>query len=126
MSRDTKTCKQCGIIYYKGFFGAGYKYCSKICRDSFWDGKRNVYHRKRYQRLYKKTSMNCDLCGRDIERVGVSKHISKYCSTRCMFMGRRARKGQKYCYVRIPVTVQKLVKIHVKDIPIILNRGRLI
>ena len=123
MSKDTNICKQCGTKYYKGFFGTGYRYCSKMCRDNFWYKKRNVYHRKRYQRLYKKTSMNCDLCGRDIERVGTSKYISKYCSTRCMFMG---RKRQKCCYVRIPVTIQKLVKIRIKDIPIILNRGRLI
>jgi len=38
-----------------------------------------------------------------------------------MLMGVRERKGQKYCYVRIPVTVQKSVKILIKDIPYILG-----
>ena len=124
MSKDTNICKQCGAKYYKGFFRTGYKYCSKICRDTFWHGKRNEYYRKRYQRLYKKTHKNCKLCGRDIESVGSSKNISKYCSTRCMLMGRRVRKGQKYCYVKIPVTVQKSVKILIKDIPLILKKSQ--
>ena len=120
MSKDTRRCDQCNTLYEKGFFGTGYRYCSQVCRDE----KRNEYHRLRYRKLHKKTSINCDVCGRDIGKVGKSKNISKYCSPKCMWVGTRVRqRGQKYCYVRIPVTVQKLVKIPVEDIPLILKRG---
>ena len=121
MSKDTNKCKSCGTTYQKGFFGAGYRYCSQRCSKSYWRVKRREYNKRRYQRLHKKTIRNCNICGRDIGNVGSRNNISKYCSTRCMFMGSRARKGQKYCYVRIPVTVQKLVKIAVKDIPYIIG-----
>ena len=122
MSKDTNRCKSCGTLYQKGFFGAGYKYCSQRCSKSYWRVKRNEYNKKRYQRLHKKSTC-CNICGRDIGRVGSRENISKYCSTRCMGMGIRQRKGQKYCYVRIPVVVQKSVKILIKDIPLILTRG---
>ena len=120
MSKDTNKCKSCGILYQKGFFGAGYKYCSQVCSKAYWRVKRNEYNKRRYQRLYKKSTC-CNICGRDIGRVGSRENISKYCSTRCMGMGTRQRKGQEYCYVRIPVVVQKSVKILIKDIPYILG-----
>ena len=120
MSKDTRRCDQCNTLYEKGFFGTGFKYCSDRCRAE----KKSDCARLRYRKLHKKTSTNCDLCGRDIGSVRNRKNISKYCSTRCMYMGTRIRKrGQKYCYVRIPITVQKLVKIPVEDIPLILKRG---
>ena len=122
MSKDTNRCNHCGTLYQKGFFGTGYKYCSQLCSKSYWRTKRNEYSKKRYQRLYKK-STRCDICGRDIGSVGSRENISKYCSARCMYMGRRERKGQKYCYVKIPVTVNKLVRIPIKDLPFILKRG---
>ena len=122
MSKDTRKCNVCSKQYEKGFFGAGYKYCSQRCSKSYWRVKRNEYNKKRYQRLHKKSTC-CNICGRDIGRVGSRENISKYCSTRCMGMGTRQRKGQKYCYVRIPVVVQKSVKILIKDIPLILKRG---
>ena len=89
------------------------------------------YQNKRYHRLRKLqgnhkwnlTVRPCLLCGRDIGSVRVRKNVNKYCSTRCMFLGRRYRKGQKYCYVKIPVTVNKLVRIPIKDLPFILKRG---
>ena len=121
MSRDTNKCKCCAKLYQKGFLGAGYKYCSKICRESDWRMKNAEYCKERYKRLHKKTIRDCVICGRDIGSVGSRNNISKYCSTRCMFLGRKVRNGQKYCYVRIPITVQKLVKIEVKDIPLILK-----
>ena len=113
----TRRCDQCNTIYEKGFFGTGYKYCSKLCREV----KRNEYQKILYQRQRKKTSMDCHICGRDIGGVGISKNINKYCSTRCMDMGTRQRKGQKYCYVKIPITVQKSVKVLIKDLPYIIG-----
>ena len=122
MSKDTNRCKSCGTLYQKGFFGSGYRYCSLRCSKSYWRVKRNEYNKKRYQRLHKKSTC-CNICGRDIGSVRNRKNISKYCSTRCMFLGRRYRKGQKYCYVKIPVTVNKLVRIPIKDLPFILKKG---
>ena len=115
----TRRCDECNTLYEKGFFGSGYKYCSTLCRKK----KALAYQNKRYQRLRKLTVRPCLLCGRDIGSVGGRKNVNKYCSARCMYMGRRERKGQKYCYVRIPVTVQKLVKIPIRDIHLILSRG---
>jgi len=119
MSKDTRRCDECNTPYEKGFFGTGYKYCSTLCRKK----KALAYQNKRYQRLRKLTVRPCLLCGRDIGSVRVRKNVNKYCSTRCMFLGRRYRKGQKYCYVKIPVTVNKLVRIPIKDLPFILKRG---
>ena len=119
MSKDTRRCDECNTTYEKGFFGTGYKYCSISCRKK----KALTYQNKRYHRLRKLTVRPCLLCGRDIGSVRVRKNVSKYCSTRCMFLGRRYRKGQKYCYVKIPVTVNKLVRIPIKDLPLILKRG---
>ena len=119
MSKDTRRCDECNTPYEKGFFGTGYKYCSISCRKK----KALTYQNKRYHRLRKLTVRPCLLCGRDIGGVRNRKNISKYCSTRCMFLGRRYRKGQKYCYVKIPVTVNKLVRIPIKDLPFILKRG---
>ena len=119
MSKDTRRCDECNTPYEKGFFGTGYKYCSISCRKK----KALAYQNKRYRRLRKLTVRPCLLCGRDIGSVRVRKNVSKYCSTRCMFLGRRYRKGQKYCYVKIPVTVNKLVRIPIKDLPFILKRG---
>ena len=127
MSKDTRRCDECNTPYEKGFFGTGYKYCSISCRKK----KTLTDQNKRYHRLRKLlgnhkwnlTVRPCLLCGRDIGSVRVRKNVSKYCSTRCMFLGRRYRKGQKYCYVKIPVTVNKLVRIPIKDLPFILKRG---
>jgi hypothetical protein len=119
MSKDTRRCNHCNTSYDKGFYGTGYKYCSTLCRKK----KHLADQNKRYQRFRKLTIRPCLLCGRDIGSVRVRKNVNKYCSTRCMFLGRRYRKGQKYCYVRIPVTVQKLVRIPIRDLPLILKRG---
>ena len=119
MSKDTRRCDECNTPYEKGFFGTGYKYCSTSCRKK----KARAYQNKRYRRLRKLTVRPCLLCGRDIGSVRVRKNVSKYCSTKCMFLGRRYRKGQKYCYVKIPVTVNKLVRIPIKDLPFILKKG---
>ena len=119
MSKDTRRCNHCNTLYDKGFYGTGYKYCSTLCRKK----KHLADQNKHYQRFRKLTIRPCLLCGRDIGSVRVRKNVNKYCSTRCMFLGRRYRKGQKYCYVRIPVTVQKLVRIPIRDLPLILKRG---
>ena len=115
MSKDTRRCNHCNTLYDKGFYGTGYRYCSRKCRDDVRD--------ERTKNSYKKEIADCAVCGRDIGSVGMSKNTNKYCTVRCMDMARRIRRGQKYCYVRIPVTVQKLVKIPIRDIPFILKRG---
>jgi len=118
MSKGIRKCNQCNIEYDRGFFGAGYKYCSRLCREV----KKKDYQKRLYRRKCKKTSMDCYICGRDIGGVGISKNINKYCSTRCMYLGTRVKqRGQKYCCVKIPVTVQKSVKILIKDLPYIIG-----
>ena len=117
MSKGIRRCNHCNTLYDKGFYGTGYKYCSLKCRRDV----QLIKHSKRYKRLRKLTVRPCLLCGRNISDVRSRKNVSKYCSSRCMYMGTRYRKGQKYCYVRIPVTIQKLVKIPIKHIPDILG-----
>ena len=122
MSNDTRNCNQCGKEYELGFFGAGYKYCSRKCMVK----RNNTASRREYARLHygkykRKNGLPCLVCGRDIQMVGKRKNVFKYCSTKCMQLHNRMKRGQKTITIKIPVkiTVMKPVTISVKDIPLI-------
>lgn len=112
MSKSIRRCIKCNSQYDHGFFGTGYKYCSKKCRME----RNRVAYAGRYLKR-KNTSCCCMLCRRNIFSVGQKKNVSKYCSRRCLEMATRIRKGQTHFYAKIPVTVVKLVKFSVDDIP---------
>jgi len=115
MSNDTRNCNQCGKEYEYGFMGAGTRFCSRKCR-TIKNSNRSLalYHRLR-------KNISCLVCGRDIQMVGKRKHIYRYCSTKCMQLHNRIKRGQKTVTVKIPVkvVVMKPVTIYVKDIPLI-------
>ena len=89
-------CKYCEKKYEEGFFGTGFKYCSKECQKE----SRKKFYRDRYIR----TDKNCVICKRNIRSVGERKQANKYCSTKCMLIAQGIRdEGQKYVLVKIPV-----------------------
>tara|TARA_R110002020_G_scaffold231105_3_gene442217 strand:+ start:2808 stop:3095 length:288 start_codon:yes stop_codon:yes gene_type:complete len=81
--------------------GMNKKYCSRKCIDDY--RKANGYWAKLYikqnpERLERK----CGVCKRNINSLG-RKHISKYCSKKCLYLAGKIASGQKTVFVKIPV-----------------------
>ena len=94
----TKThlkCSYCNKLYEKGFFGSGSKYCSKKCSE---DSRKKYYREK-----YIPTSSDCEICHRDILKVGERKQANKYCSNRCMQLAQGIREGQKTDIIKLTI-----------------------
>ena len=92
-------CKFCGKTYEVGFYGAGPKYCSRICNRKGRYREDKLRIGKRYVRKDK----NCKICGRNIIKVGQRKTTNKYCSKKCMNLAQRIKEGRKFCTIKIPV-----------------------
>ena len=94
---DIRVCVHCGNSYELGFYGTGKKFCSEKCRR----------HRYKFigreKRVYKKVDKDCQVCGRNILKVGLRKHANKYCSKKCMNLAQRIREGREFCTIKIPV-----------------------
>ena len=96
MKVKLRNCNECSQQYEKGFFGSGFKYCSRRCQEEA--------RRKRYVNSYVRAKRDCIICHRDINSVGLKKHSSKYCSNRCMFIAQHKRAGQKTILLKIPIS----------------------
>ena len=112
MSKSIRRCVKCNSEYEMGFWGTGYKYCSRKCVRE----RNKATYINRYVKR-KNTSCCCMLCKRNIFSVGLKQNVSKYCSRRCLEMATRIRKGQTHFHVKIPKTVITNVKFSVDDIP---------
>ena len=89
-------CKYCEKKYEEGFFGSGFKYCSKVCS--------NDARNKHYKERYKRTKKNCKVCRRDIHSVGLRKHANKYCSRKSLQIAQGRRDvGQTKIKIEIPI-----------------------
>jgi len=96
MKQKLRNCNICDKEYEVGFFGAGKRYCSRVCASE----ARRQYH----LRTYIPKERDCAICGRDIRSVGLKKQANKYCSNRCMFIAQHKRAGAKFINLRIPIS----------------------
>jgi len=102
-------CKYCEKKYEKGFFGSGFKYCSRVCVDKA--------RRKYYKDRYVPTNKDCVICRRNIKTVGERKYATKYCSKKCMLLGQGVRaNGQTMMKIEIPIKYYYKIFQEKKDV----------